>query len=192
MQPDDAAIMERVQHGEVELFDRLAERYRSALLRLAENKLGDRGWAEDVVQEALMAAFAARGSFKPAYSFRTWLWTILLNLCRKQWKRSSRKPRVLAESVVGGLDKPMSPEPSVVETGLSVAIRNEESARLQTMLGELPEVQADALRLRFFGGLQYNEIAAAMGSSLGAAKVRVRKGLNQLARRLKDEEGDLT
>ena len=43
------------------------------------------------------------------------------------------------------------------------------------------EPQADALRLRFFGGLKFEELAAAMNSSVSGAKLRVKQGLLRLA-----------
>jgi RNA polymerase sigma-70 factor (ECF subfamily) len=48
----------------------------------------------------------------------------------------------------------------------------------------LPDVQADALRLRFFGGLKYEEIAQSMNSSVSGAKRRVRRGLLSLTKAL--------
>ena len=85
--------MRRIQAGEVELFDLLVERYRNALVRVALSKLGDVAWAEDIVQESLLAAFVARDTYDPQFAFRTWLWTILLNLCRRQWQRREGRPR---------------------------------------------------------------------------------------------------
>ncbi len=93
MPSDDVDIMRRVQAGEVEAFDLLVHRYRSALLRVAASKLGNAAWAEDVVQETLLAAYAARATYNPQFAFRTWLWTILLNLCRRQWQRRESRPR---------------------------------------------------------------------------------------------------
>ena len=49
-----------------------------------------------------------------------------------------------------------------------------------------PQVQADALRLRFFGGLKFQEIAAAMDCSLTTAKTRVKQGLLQMSEWLKE------
>ncbi len=187
MKLDDAEIMQRVQDGQFELFDELVLRYREPLLRVARSKLHDAGWAEDVVQEAFLAAFAARRTYKPQFAFRTWLWTILLNLCRRQLKRRSNKPRELSRSALEGTGLL---EPVSYETGLSRAVLAENQQRLLARLDELPEVQADALRLRFFGGLKFSEIAQTMGSSLSAAKVRVRNGLVTLSERLRDEEGD--
>jgi RNA polymerase sigma-70 factor (ECF subfamily) len=55
-------------------------------------------------------------------------------------------------------------------------------------LDQLPENQADALRLRFFGGLKFQEIAAAQGVSLTSAKTRVRQGLLTLSQQLRESE----
>jgi RNA polymerase sigma-70 factor (ECF subfamily) len=187
---DDVQIMQRVQNGQHELFGELVSRYRDPLLRVARRKLGDAGLAEDVVQEAFLAAFAARDTFNPQFAFSTWLWTILLNLCRRQLKRKKVRPRELSRSVfeieagrnlVGSLTH---------EGGLQNALVAERNRELQQLLDELTEVQADALRLRFFGGLKFHEIAETMGSSLSAAKVRVRNGLAKLAERLRADEGE--
>jgi RNA polymerase sigma-70 factor (ECF subfamily) len=60
-------------------------------------------------------------------------------------------------------------------------LARETSEQVQGLLARLPEAQADALRLRFFGGLTFPEIAAAMGISEPGAKHRVKTGLVKLA-----------
>jgi RNA polymerase sigma-70 factor (ECF subfamily) len=179
----DAEIMSRVQRGHRELFEVLVRRYRLALLRVAESRLGDRTLAEDVVQEAFLAAYAARDTYRPAFAFRTWLWTILLNLCSKQWQRRQSRREVTA-----ALTEP--PMLQSHETGLSVALGVERREQVHACLARLPDVQADALRLRFFGELSFSEIAAVMGSSLGAAKMRVKNGLQTLSEQLRREQND--
>lgn len=176
--------MDRVQHGQRELFEVLVRRYRQALLRVAESRLGDRTLAEDVVQEAFLAAYAARDTYRPAFAFRTWLWTILLNLCSKQWQRRQSRREVTAGTLTG--DHP--PTLQSHETGLSVALGTERREQVQARIAKLPEVQADAIRLRFFGELSFAEIAAVMGSSLGAAKLRVKHGLQTLSEQMRAEE----
>ena len=87
------------------------------------------------------------------------------------------------------------PEPSSTETPLQTALRTEQFELLVTYLADLPEVQADALRLRFFGGLKFSEIALTMECSLSAAKIRVKNGLLQLAQRFSEEtpsEGEVS
>jgi RNA polymerase sigma-70 factor (ECF subfamily) len=186
---DDVQIMQRVQRGQLELFDELVARYRGPLVRVAQSKLGDAGWAEDVVQETFLAVFAARDTFNPDFSFRTWLWTILLNLCRRQLKRNSNRRHELSDLTLESSGEAVS-QLLNHETGLSRAMLAERREALLARLGELPDAEADALRLRFFGGLQFDEIAQTMDSSVSGAKRRVKNGLLKLAASLVDEAGD--
>jgi RNA polymerase sigma-70 factor, ECF subfamily len=190
MTPDDRDIMQRVQAGEVELFEQLVVRYRPLLVRVAVSKLDDPAAAEDVVQETLLAAFAARDTYRPEFAFSTWLWTILLNGCRGYVKsRGRRAPEAVQAAVeYAGGDRSRYIEH---ETGLTRLLAAERSERLHRMLQELPEPQADALRLRFFAGLTFPEIAEAMQCSRNGARLRVQTGLETLAKRLRAEEVDL-
>jgi RNA polymerase sigma-70 factor (ECF subfamily) len=187
---DDTAIMQQVQRGQFTLFEELVRRYRGALRRVAESKLGDRSLAEDAVQETFLAVFAGRQSFDPRFSFRTWLWTILLNRCRKRLKRDAWRRRETPLSVCGECEWSEVADPAAEQAGLERLLVAEQHERLHAMLEELPEVQADALRLRFFGGLKFQEIADAMESSLGGAKLRVRQGLTALAELLQRDDSD--
>jgi RNA polymerase sigma-70 factor (ECF subfamily) len=188
---DDAEIMRRVQAGEAALFGLLVERYRSALLRVADSKLGNVAWAEDVVQETFLAAYSARGSYKPQFAFRTWLWTILLNLCRRHWQRRESRPQEQSASAIIGWDVADHGEAIHADTGLGQLLLTERRQEVQRLLAALPEPQADALRLRFLAGLPFAEIALTMNSSLSAAKQRVKQGLETLAHRLREQRGDL-
>jgi RNA polymerase sigma-70 factor (ECF subfamily) len=180
--------MRRVQEGELGCFDVLVERYRPALVRVAAGMLSDTALAEDVVQETFLAVFAARHTFNPAFHFRTWLWTILLNFCRRHRARRGRQPQQLVNSAHAKADGPELVEAQTPETALTALLQRERSEQLQRLLGELPEVQADAIRLRFFAGLTYHEIAQSMGVSLGGAKLRVRAGLAKLSQQLRGDE----
>jgi RNA polymerase sigma-70 factor, ECF subfamily len=174
---NDQEIMERVQSGQVELFDKLVRRHQASMLRAAVSKLRDQAVAEEAVQDAFLAAFAHRNTFRSEFSFRGWLWTILLNTCRTLARRelgradrAGRVPPVVATS-----------EPCSTGDALSRLINAEQATLLFRHLGELPEVQADALRLRFFGELKFDEIAHAMNCSTNGAKQRVRTGLERLS-----------
>ena len=192
MNLDDAQIMRRVQRGQFEFFDELVKRHQRPLLRVATSKLADATFAEDVVQEAFLAAFAARHTYNPQFSFRTWLGTILLNLCRRHLKRKARRPKEIQ-----GLALSQTTDSRLVnafsgESGLNQLLRAERNELLIDLLAELPEPQADALRLRFFAELKYDEIARSMNCSISGAKLRVKNGLLSLAQRLRGrEEGSL-
>lgn len=191
MELDDLQIMQRVLNGEIHLFDEFVARYRVPLLRVAQSKLGDPQDAEDAVQETFLAAYSARTTFDPRYSFRTWLWTILLNRCRRKWQRSRRRPAQLPTSFLS--QDPGSAAalvPVVQDMALDQVVLAEEKEQLLALLDLLPDVQADALRLRFFGGLKFEEIAQSMGCSLGGAKMRVKNGLQTLAKHVRQREGE--
>jgi len=187
---DDVQIMCRVQAGQVELFDVLVRRYRGPLLNVAWSKLADAAWAEDVVQETFLAAFAARATYNPRFAFRTWVWTILLNLCRRQWQRRQVRPGEHSLGTSLSAELTGYCEPVTHETALGHILQIERREQVHQLLTHLPEVQADALRLRFFGGLQFSEIALAMDSSVSAAKQRVKNGLVALADYVRQNGGD--
>ena len=192
---DDAKLMQQVQDGHLEVFEQLVARYRRPLLRVACSKLGDRATAEDTVQEAFMAAFSARHTYNSQFAFRTWLWAILLNLCRRHLRRKASRPKEMARSSLGLNSDVPFPEPTTSETGLTRVLVSEQRALLEALLDQLPEAQADALRLRFFGGLKFDEIASTMNTRLSNAKMRVHKGLLKLAPlahsdQFHDSEGD--
>jgi len=180
MNPPDEELMREVQLERFEAFEELVRRHHANLMRLAQSRLTDRVAAEDVVQETFLAVFAARQSYRPELPFRTWLWTIALNLCKRQAKRAAgiaSSQRLVDPQEIEATSWTL-PVPSSLQTLVSA----ERDAQLHAALAKLPEVQADALRLRFFGGLKFEEIATAMGSSLNSAKMRVKHGLIRLAR----------
>lgn len=179
----DAAVIQQVLYGRTDQFNELVSRYQTALFRLAYTKLGDIALAEDVVQETFLAAFKSLHTYDSHYSFRTWLWTILLNQCRRQGQRQrKRAERELRQDADTMAQAHSSDDPSPS----SQLIRKEQAERLSALLGQLPTVQADALRLRFFGQLKFKEIADVMACSLSSAKGRVKTGLDKISSWLTD------
>ncbi len=176
----DAALIARVRAGETDCFGEIVRRYQAALTRVARSRLGRADWAEEVVQETLLAAFKSAASYDCRFSFRTWLWTILLNQCHSHYQRRMRSVAlepwsVDCEDTIGDDQRAEGLSP------LTNLLAKERSAALEVLLGQLSAVQADALRLRFFGGLKFQEIAATMQCSLNTAKNRVRLGLMRMA-----------
>lgn len=179
----DADVMVRVQAGELEQFATLIRRYQPALLRVARSRLGDASWAEDVVQETLLAVYKARHTYDPQRNFRTWLWTILINQCHAHGQRRSRWLRIFSWPARDEADDASLPEPHEEPAGepLTQLLAAERAALLEELLSQLSTPQADALRLRFFGELKFQEIADTLGCSLLTAKNRVRVGLLRLS-----------
>lgn len=164
----DQELMQQVQAGEHAPFAELVDRFRPRLLRFAQSSLRDRQLAEDVVQETFLAMFQARQTYNATFAVSTWVWTILLRLVQRTRTRQAQRQIREAASV---------------EVRPTLACRHpaEDREQLDHWLSLIPEMEADALRLRFFGELSFEEIAASMDSSLSGAKLRVRNGLERLS-----------
>lgn len=190
----DADLMRHVQAGRGERFADVADRYQVALLRVARSRLGRIDWAEEVVQETLMAAFRSSHTYDPSRNFRTWLWTILLNQCKSFYRRRQRLARLENGTDQRSVDPAEGEQPQDMAESdepapLAALLAKERTELLDGMLRQLSAVQADAIRLRFFGGLKFEEIAEAMDCCLATAKNRVRWGLVKLAKGVKLAEG---
>ncbi|MCR9118780.1 MAG: RNA polymerase sigma factor [bacterium] len=178
----DGELMERALADDRCAFEQLAMRYQASLMRGAISRLRRVDWSEDVVQETFLNAWRWRQSYDSQYSVRSWLWTILLNNCRRLGARNSRQPTVKswadqAEEAETNAAKPTSRDPLPAD----VALAKERSQQVIDLLATLPEPEADALRMRFFGELKFQEIADAMHCSLSGAKRRVRNGLSRMS-----------
>jgi RNA polymerase sigma-70 factor (ECF subfamily) len=179
--PSDAALVARVRAGETQTFAELVRRYQGPLVRVARSRLGRVDWAEDVMQETFLAAFRSCSSYDPRYSFRTWLWTILLNQCHGHYQRRMRSVPLSGSTADCEQATAEREQADPGDSPLSTLLAKERSDELESLLAQLSVVQADALRLRFFGGLKFHEIADAMECSLNTAKNRVRWGLARMA-----------
>lgn len=179
-QSPDGMLIAAVLAGEREAFAHLVTRYQGPLLKAALSRLGQRPLAEEVVQETFLSALKWLASYDSRYSFRTWLWTILLNQCSRQGKREAR--HVQPSDLAAVADRDAVGRNRDGRSPLDEVLAREDVRLVHELLARLPEVQADALRLRFFGGLTFPEIAAAMQCSEPGAKHRVKMGLLTLAK----------
>ncbi|QDT52095.1 ECF RNA polymerase sigma factor SigW [Caulifigura coniformis] len=179
----DGDLLASIQRGDDPAFAELVDRYRPRLLRFAVRSTGDAALAEDLVQETFAAVYAASASYDARFAVSTWIWTILLNLCRR-FRRGQRSRERLHTAWAAA----MANRPRPDDTAIDDLVRDEQARLLRLQLARLPAAQADALRLRFFAELSFDEIAATMNSSVSGAKVRVRKGLTALSEQLRRDE----
>jgi RNA polymerase sigma-70 factor (ECF subfamily) len=73
---------------------------------------------------------------------------------------------------------------STVESAADTAEKNDEAARVRSVLNNLPAEQRETIELAFFEDLSHHEIAARLGQPLGTVKARIRRGLLRLRERL--------
>ncbi|MGI8715515.1 MAG: RNA polymerase sigma factor [Solirubrobacteraceae bacterium] len=72
----EGELVDRAQAGDVEAFERLASAHTDYLFRVVVRLVGDRGDAEDIVQEALLRAWRGIGRFHGRSMFFTWLYRV--------------------------------------------------------------------------------------------------------------------
>ncbi|PQO35352.1 RNA polymerase sigma factor [Blastopirellula marina] len=175
-QPTDGELLTAVLSGQREKFAVIVQRYQLPLLRLAMSRLGSQQEAEDAVQQTFLNAFRWLDTYDSRYSFRTWLWTILINNCNRLHQRSARR----AENEIGDSPAIEYRADDAAAEPLAAMITAERREHVRRLLTELTPSQAEAVRLRFFGQMKFQEIADSLGCSLPAAKARVRKGMIRL------------
>lgn len=151
-------------------FHLLVERHRGHVVSVAYRFLGNLHDAEEAAQEVFLKAYRGLPTFRCESSFSTWLYRIVINTCKNELRRRSRRPTLL-DPDLESLDFFLPPEPSAEDSALA----HEQNDAIQGALDRLSANDREALILRDVEDLSYQEIAQVLGISLSAAKMRVRR-----------------
>lgn len=137
--------------------------------------LEDSAEAEDVAQEAFVAAYRALASYRGDGPLGAWVTRIALRLALRRVRQRARMvvPNVLEPAWAG----PSAPE----RLDPARLVLDAERARdLRAAVAALPDHYREVVSLRFFGELSLQEIAAMTGRPLGTVKTHLRRGLARL------------
>lgn len=169
---DDHALITAARAGDRDAFGRLVEREAAAVYRTCLRILGRPHDAEDVTQEAFVAAFRAIGGYRGEGSARAWL----LRIAQRQAFRrlAQRRPTAELEAVGEARLADRSADPTQVVTAM------ESRDEIRDAVAALPEPYREVVSLRFFGDLSLFEVAEATGRPLGTVKTHLRRGLERL------------
>lgn len=186
---DDRALAQAATRGDRRAFDRLVDRYLDRTLRICVRLLGNREDAEDAVQETFTRAWAKLASFAGASTFGTWVTSIALRHCTDvERARRSRKRHV------GDLPRDFEPDRDAQSPTAAAPPRQAEQrellATLELALAQLPPRLRTALTLRTIEGLEYEEVASSMGTSIRSARLYVWEARQRLTRELRLGDGD--
>lgn len=151
------------------------------LVNLAYRVLGDRDEAMDAVQEAYLQAYRAFHTFRGDAQPYTWLCRITLNECaRRGRKKTTRRTREVDLEVLrekGVEPAADAPEHAAVERGKTVSV-------VRAVVENLPSPYREAVVLRYFEDMSYEEIANVWGCSLGTVKSRLARAHAKLESKL--------
>lgn len=149
-------------------FEEAMDRHEREIMRFVLRATGNREDALDLFQETWLRAYRAYRQVDSAEGLRPWLFRIASNLCLNRRRDRARRARVIAES-----------ELREEHTG-SVPAAHDTMIHLKSVMVRLPTKQRQALMMRKLGGLEYNEIAAALGCSEEAARAGVYLAMKKL------------
>jgi RNA polymerase sigma-70 factor, ECF subfamily len=166
----DGELIERVGDGDRDAFDELYRRYARSVLGLALRRLGDRGRAEDALQDAFAAVWrSARTYDAERGTGGAWLYTVARN---SVVDTARRRPEPVAEPAERP-DEGAGPAEQAEASWLSW--------RVHRAIEELPERERPVIELAYWGGLSQSEIAEFLQVPLGTVKTRTRSALARLA-----------
>jgi RNA polymerase sigma factor (sigma-70 family) len=146
---DDGALVHAARGGDRAAFAALVERHLDLVRALCVRWLADPGAADDVVQDAVVAAMTSLDRLSRPESFGPWLAGIALNTARRHTRQRSRSP-ISLEAVLGGQ---VVFEPRDTGPGPDTVVENRLLARrLAQVVGSLPAGQADAITVFYLQG----------------------------------------
>jgi len=165
---DDRVLVARCLAGDQRAFEHLVDRYQRVLFTVAVRTAGDYGEAQDATQNAFVKAYFKLDTFDPAQRFFSWIYRILVNECL-----NARRTRRALE--------PLTPELASSANPADLLESADRKRRVQAAILALPAVYREAIVLRHFAELSYDEIADALGVPAKTVKSRLYTARQQLA-----------
>lgn len=166
----DAALVAAYRAGDERAAAELVGRHAGAIGRFLYASGAGHSDVEDLVQETLFRAFRRVDTWRGEASFRSWLFTIAGNLLRDEYRKQKGRQLISIED----RDLPDRADPE------SEVLAGEAERRVRDGLSTLPRLQREVFLLRAQEGKEYEDIAAALGTTPGAARVHYHHAVKRL------------
>ena len=176
---EDRYLIWRFKHGSAEAFERIYERHKNDLLKLAVVLLGDVHAAEDVVHDVFVHVAETRGRLRATGNLKALLATSVANRARNHRRDAYRYRNCLAKQAGAEVASTCGPE--------QWAIVSEQLQSLSEAMAQLPYEQREAVALHLGGGMSFPEVARVQKVSVNTVQGRCRYGLNKLRSLLNSE-----
>src|SRR5579859_5272757 len=162
----DGDVVRAVLAGDVDRYAELVQRYRDKYARYAARMLGSLDAADDAVQDAFIRAYEQLAQCRDPANFAGWFFLILRNRCFAERRSSGRL----------GKRTSLESDPVAAPDDAGRRLEDEElRQRLQRELMELTPEQREVFVLKHIEELSYEEIAARIGGSVAALKMRMHR-----------------
>lgn len=160
---------DRTLHEMPPPFDEAMRRHEREIMRFLIRATNDQDDALDLFQETWLRAYRAYPQLDSAAGLRPWIFRIATNLCLNFRRDRGRRARVISHD-----------QDDVRYETAAIDGSHDGVVHLKSMIARLPRKQRQALLMRKFGGLEYDEIARALECSREAARADVYQALKKL------------
>jgi RNA polymerase sigma-70 factor, ECF subfamily len=178
----EAEIIEACKQGDREAFHDLFETHKDRVYTIAFHYSGNEATARDVTQQVFLKLFTSIGQFRDDSQFTTWLYRIVANACADEHRKRRRFVPFSPEIEVRDMSQKGSQE--------TAYHRREVAGSVRVAIGELTPKLRLPILLKYVEGLSYDEIAEALGISIGTVSSRLNRGHKMLARKLGHLRGE--
>ncbi len=178
----DLEIIQKINNGEVKLFEFLIRRYNPFLYRIGRTYRYNHQDTEDLMQEAYINAFFNLKKFENRSSFKTWFTRIMLNLCYQKKQKLSFKNEIIGNDFQNEKSNIMFHQSTNNE---KITVNKELGRVLENAIHEIPEDYRIVFTLRELNGLSVAETAETLNITESNVKVRVNRAKNMLQKEIK-------
>lgn len=180
MSLSDLDLIVSILEGDKDMFAELVGRYQRPVYNLLRRYTGNSEEAEDLAQEVFVRIYDKLWTFRDDQQFFPWLYAIAVNRARDWCRRRARQRAIIAP-----FDGDDSPDPACTQHRLLE--RQEVAKALEKALTTLPESTRELLIYRYRYERSLKEAARVFSLSESAAKMRIKRGLEQLEAYLQKE-----
>ncbi|HOJ33709.1 MAG TPA: RNA polymerase sigma factor [Candidatus Hydrogenedentes bacterium] len=179
-EPSDEELALALQRGNESAFEKLVQRYQGRVYAIALRVTLNREDALDVAQEVFVKVFMKIRSWQPSGAFGSWITRLAVNQAIDSLRRRKRREHwSLSEYAL--LEEPLSKDAAG-----DAAHASEISERVRLALDALSPTQRIVFVMRHYEGLQLNEIAEAIGCTVGSVKVHLFRAIRKMQEQLLD------
>ena len=173
-QSDEALFLLFHQEGDVKGYEEIYERYFSTLAKYASWTTGDKEKGKDFAQKVLLKLFERPELFDAKQNLKTWLFTILRNQIKNEWRNENNRQKILDQI------------PLTHETPTEHIDNKNRVHEVLKALESLSENHKEVFLLKYSNNLSINEISHALKVSEGTVKSRIFYAIKSIRNTIKN------
>ena len=181
-QYSDLEIIQKINDGDVKLFEILIRRYNPFLYKIGRTYKYNHQDTEDLMQDAYVNTFFSLKKFEHRSSFKTWITRIMLNLCYQRKHKLSFKNEITGDDIQNEKSNIMFHQSTNNE---KITVNKELGRVLENAIQQIPEDYRIVFSLRELNGLSVAETAEALDISESNVKVRLNRAKTMLQKEIK-------